>query len=185
MSMGREKLVRSRWISLIIGAFCVLMIAIFLQGCARRETVCTFGSEGKGTKVIDVKTGEEINLQKFIESGRAVFLNFWGIMCVSCLEELKKLNDVYENYRDSRVVFIAVNTDGLSPERLKKVMEEKGIDVKFKVVADPSLSLTERFANGFIPHNVVITPACEVAFEATGFNEKIFKQLTGTLLEYR
>lgn len=135
-------------------------------------------------ETVDVMTGERISFSELLKEDRAVFMNFWGVKCLSCLEEIKELNRLYEGrLKGGRVEFIAVNSDGIDAEALRESMEENDIHIEFAVVADPDRVITDYYTNGFIPHNVIITKDGGREIEIIGFNKNLFYRLRNKLIE--
>ena len=84
-------------------AFCLLLV------------LSTFGQQKSGEKPlappfdvtsIDGKTFDSESLK-----GKIVVLNLWFINCPNCVEEIKLLNKVVDEYKDKDVVFLGIATN--------------------------------------------------------------------------
>ncbi|RMG58492.1 MAG: TlpA family protein disulfide reductase [Deltaproteobacteria bacterium] len=174
-----EGIVRASFIIHIAGGLIFLFLVATLS-CTPRGSVASLPGDIASLKLQDARTGNFYEIPKLLEKYDRIFLNFWGLRCTSCLEELRHLNAFYRKSGKDGVFFAAVNTDGLPAGELLRQMESKGVEIRFPVIADPDMTVTEVFANGFIPHNVVISRD-GVIFERTGFNREIYEQLTSIL----
>jgi thiol-disulfide isomerase/thioredoxin len=58
---------------------------------------------------------------------KIIFLEFFGHRCPPCLKSIEHYKHLQEKYKD-RLVIIAVEVQGLTPEQLKKFVKEKGIN---------------------------------------------------------
>jgi peroxiredoxin len=164
--------------------FLILLPLTF--SCARRDlTGSAAGRDGFLLfESVDVNSGIKISLGDLLGEDRVVLLNFWGVKCLPCLEELKALNHLYyERLKGSRITIIAVNTDGLQSDTLKEMMEKNDIRIIFSVIADPEMEITNYYTDGFIPHNVVITKEGGREIEIIGYNEKLYYKLKNKLFE--
>jgi len=112
---------------------------------------------GKPSPAFSVKSlrGREISSVGLAREARAVVLNFWGLRCAACIEEMKPLNELYGKYRD-RVVMIGVNVDGVDAASLADLMKDSGISVDYDVVPDPDFKIADTFKLKAAPLTFVI-----------------------------
>lgn len=83
--------------------FCfVFCLSIFGQKRADAQTL----APGFNVASIDGKTFDSEKLK-----GKVVVLNLWFINCPFCVEEIKMLNAVVDEYKDEDVVFIGMTTN--------------------------------------------------------------------------
>jgi len=67
-------------------------------------------------------------------SGKILVVNFWGLWCGWCLEEMPDLQKLHEKYRnDSRVAILTIDT-GDDPAKVGEWMKQRGYD--FPVLLD-------------------------------------------------
>ncbi|NIS75772.1 MAG: redoxin domain-containing protein, partial [Deltaproteobacteria bacterium] len=95
---------------------------------------------------------------KLLDRDIVVLLNFWGLRCSPCFNEIDALNRLYRGkLKGCGVEFIAVNTDGLEKKELREAMQEQGVDIRFPVIADADMQITNYYSDGFIPYTVIVT----------------------------
>ncbi|NIS77372.1 MAG: redoxin domain-containing protein [Deltaproteobacteria bacterium] len=158
----------------------------FLSTCSRSASSGLGGGEQEILRfnTEEVRSGEVISLEKLLARDLAVLLNFWSFRCSPCFVEIDALNRLYRGkLKGCRVEFIAVNTDGLEKKELIEAIQEQGIDIRFPVIADADMQLTNYYSDGFVPHTVIVTGSGGRDLEITGFNEKLFEKLEKRLFE--
>lgn len=105
--------------------------------------------------VYDV-ANERVNLEELVKSGKTVLLNFWGLRCSSCIDEIGYLNPLFEKYASQGVVFLGVNVDGVKPEVLKQQMPAMANRPKYTVLPDPEFKIPDLYNLGGAPLSFVI-----------------------------
>ena len=83
--------------------------------------------------------------------GKAVVLNFWFIACPPCREEIPRLNQLVEHFRDQPVVFIGLAAD---PPPLLTVFLKKN-PFRYHVVPSAT-SIANRFGIDGAPTHVIL-----------------------------
>lgn len=183
--MGRRLLLNRFEKHFIPSLYLILFLVVFLS-CSKRDTLRGISQRGDLLlfETFDASSEERVSIKTLLYDGNAVLLYFWGIRCIPCIEEIKELNRLYQEELHGRgVEFIAINTDELGRNELKNAMKEHGIDILFPVVADPELTITDFYSDGFIPHNVIITPDSVMALVITGYNRENFFKVKEKLME--
>ena len=54
--------------------------------------------------------GNDVTLSQLMEKG-PVLISFWATWCSPCKEEMKKINEIYNKYKDKGFTYIAINQD--------------------------------------------------------------------------
>lgn len=66
--------------------------------------------------------------RKFSEfRGKYVLLDFWGLWCPACRDELPYIKEAYKRFQGRGLEMVGMNTDEYSPESIKKTLDENGL----------------------------------------------------------
>jgi len=143
-----------------------------------------FGEEKfkAGDKAPDFTTvdldGNKVTLSSF-NGSKAVLLNFWGLRCGACIEEMPHLNTLYNKYKDKGLVVLGVDTDGVDAGIVRNTMKEVGIVADFTILLDQEFTITDTYTNFLVPLTLVIGKGGAVEFIHTGYesgNEKEYEK---------
>lgn len=100
--------------------------------------------------------GKKISLTEILAGGKVVFLNFWGLRCSSCIEEIGYLNGLIEKYTPKGVTFVGVNVDGAKPDAIRKLMPNMANVPKFIVLPDPEMKIPDMYNLTGAPLSIII-----------------------------
>lgn len=111
--------------------------------------------------------GNTVTLTGLLEKG-PVMISFWALWCVPCKEEMKVMNDVYNKYKDSGFVYVAMNQDTpKSSTKVKSYIESK--EYNFIVLLDTDAHVFENFGGQNLPFSVLINKKGDVVKTYTGY----------------
>lgn len=66
--------------------------------------------------------------RKFSEfRGKYVLLDFWGLWCPACRDEIPYLKEAYKRYQGRGLEIIGMNTDKYAPEEIKRNLDQNGL----------------------------------------------------------
>jgi len=155
----------------------ILIIALFLL------TKVSFGQSYDFS--LEDLDGNTVTLTGLLEKG-PVMISFWALWCVPCKEEMKIMSDVYNKYKDSGFVYVAMNQDSpKSSAKVKSYIESKGY--KFIVLLDTDGHVFENFGGQNLPYSVLINKKGEVVKTYTGYvpgdESKIETDITNLIKE--
>ncbi len=85
--------------------------------------------------------------------GQVVLVNFWASWCGPCREEMPKLEDLHNTYKDLGFSLLGINLDQ-TPELSKKLL--KNIKVTFPVLYDPENKISEAYNVEAMPSTFLI-----------------------------
>lgn len=111
--------------------------------------------------------GNTVTLKSLLEKG-PVMIQFWALWCVACKEEMKILGGLYDKYKDSGYVYVALNQDSpKSSAKVKAYSESKNF--KFTVLMDPEMKVFEQFGGQNLPFSVFINKKGDIIKTYTGY----------------
>ncbi len=85
--------------------------------------------------------------------GRVVLLNFWATWCPPCREELRSLESLRKDYKDKRLVIIAISVDR-DIEKVKRFLRE--ISTSFIILHDGKYSVYKKYNVFSVPMTFLI-----------------------------
>lgn len=111
--------------------------------------------------------GNDINLDKLVAKG-PVFLSFWATWCAPCKDEMKKLQPIYEKYKDQGFTYLAVNQDNQkSVAKVKSFISANGYT--FPVVLDLEKAVFEAYGGIGMPYSLLINNKKEIVAKHLGY----------------
>jgi len=153
-------------------------VAAILGGVLARPAGAEFNmGEEKfkvGDKAPDFTTvdldGNEVSLSSF-QGKKVVLLNFWGLRCGACIEEMPHLNALAKKYGGQGMVVLGVDTDGVDAETVRVTMKEVGISADYPILLDLDFTITDTYTNFLVPLTIVIDREGVITFIHTGYEK--------------
>jgi peroxiredoxin len=177
-----------RYISAATLIALAMLALVGIPGAARAEM--GFGEEKfkAGDKAVDFTAvdlqGKSVTLSTY-HGSKVVLLNFWGLRCGACIEEMPHLNVIYNSYKDKGLELLAVDTDGVDADTVVKTMKEVGLNVDFPVLLDMDFVVTDTYTNFLVPLTIIVDKAGVVQYIHTGYeagDEKHYEKAVATAL---
>ncbi len=123
--------------------FTFFLFLIFIFSC-KSESIYSISLE-------DLE-GNRISFKEF--KGRPFAVYVWSGTCVGHTEDLKEINEIYEEFTRRGYIFFSVAIM-MSKEDIKKVLEENDIKPKYKILADPHGLFAEKVKLIFLPATII------------------------------
>ncbi|MEO8664488.1 MAG: TlpA disulfide reductase family protein [Ignavibacteria bacterium] len=125
----------------------------------------------------------DVTLSKLLEKG-PVMISFWATWCAPCKEEMKKLQPIYEKYKDQGFTYLAVNQDNQkSIAKVKSFINAN--NYTFPVVLDLDKHIFEAYSGIGMPYSLIIDPNKNIIAKhlgyVTGDEVKIEKEIKDAL----
>lgn len=113
--------------------------------------------------------GNDVSLQKIIDKSNVVMLSFWATWCTPCKEEMKKMADLYDKYKDKGFEYVALNVDNQkSVAKVKAFITSQGYT--FPVLLDTDKHVFEGYSGkDEMPYSVLINKKKEIIAVHIGF----------------
>lgn len=131
----------------------------------------------------DDMNGNQINLSKLLEKG-PVMISFWATWCSPCKEEMKKMQPIYEKYKDQGFTYLAISQDNQkSISKVKSFINAN--KYTFPVLLDLDKKIFEDYSGVGIPYSLIIDRNKKIIAKhlgyITGDEVKIEKEIEDAL----
>jgi peroxiredoxin len=167
----------------------LFVIAALAMFALARPAGAFFGGSG-GIKEGDqapMFTGQTIEGQPVnygeMKGKKVVVLDFWSIYCASCIEEMPKLVDIYNEFRDKGLVMIGVNLDSFGIHRVVKFMQGMETKINFPVIIDKNRQVAQSFHAMVLPTTLVIDVSGKIRFYHVGYKQGDEKHLRNVVAQ--
>lgn len=135
-----------------------------------------FGGGGGGMKEGDVAPdfnaqtidGQTLNYSQ-MRGKKVVVLDFWSIYCASCIEEMPRLIEIYNEFKDKGLVMVGVNLDSFGTQRVVRFMQGMPNKINFPVIIDKDRKVATAFSAMVLPTTLVIGADGKVRFYHVGY----------------
>lgn len=109
----------------------------------------------------------DVKLSKLLEKG-PVMISFWATWCSPCKEEMKKMQPIYEKYKDQGFTYLAVNQDNQkSISKVKSFINAN--NYTFPVVLDLDKHIFEDYSGIGLPYSLLIDKNKKIVAKHLGF----------------
>jgi peroxiredoxin len=102
---------------------------------------------------------------------KVLLLNFWGLRCGACLEEMPFLEDIWKRYAGKGLAVWGLNTDGVDPKTVVDTLKEVNVSVTYPLLLDQEFKVTDVYTNFLVPLTLVIDKAGTITYIHTGFEK--------------
>ncbi len=127
--------------------------------------------------------GKKVSLELIVRSGNVVLLNFWGMRCGNCINEIGHLNPLHDKYVPSGAVFLGINVDGAPAAMLNRMMPKMPNVPKYTVIPDPDMKIPDLYNLSGAPLSIIIGRDGKVAWRHEDFKEGDEKEIERALKE--
>jgi len=118
---------------------------------------------------LDDMEGNTVALSDMTGKG-PVIISFWATWCKPCLEELRALQDLYEEFNDSSVQLLAISTDSeRSLAKVKPFAKSRGYI--FTILLDTNSDVARQYYVQTIPYSLVLDKAGSIVYTHTGYKK--------------
>lgn len=105
-------------------------------------------------------------------AGRKVLLlNFWGLRCGACLEEMPYLEAIWKRYSDKGLAVWGLNTDGVDAKTIQDTLKEVNVAVTYPLLTDQEFAVTDVYTNFLVPLTLIIDKGGAITYIHTGFEK--------------
>jgi len=108
--------------------------------------------------------------------GNIVLLNFFATWCPTCMAEMPALQkQVWNKYKGHDDFFMVSLGREHSMKEMKEFQEKK--EYTFNFAPDTGRVIYSKFAEKYIPRNVLVDKKGEIIYECTGYDEEEFEKM--------
>lgn len=111
--------------------------------------------------------GDKIDVQELTNNGLYI-VSFWASWCVSCVNELDEINDLFDEWKeDTNVELIAISIDdSRTVDRVKPLVNGKGWS--YEVLFDTNQNLKRALNIGTVPYLMIIHDG-KIVYQNSGY----------------
>jgi cytochrome c biogenesis protein CcmG/thiol:disulfide interchange protein DsbE len=134
--------------------------------------------------ILEDLDGEFVELYKITGDG-PILLSFWATWCKPCVEEMKELNKIYEEYKSQGFKLVAISIDSeKSVSRVKPFIKSKNYE--FPVLFDTNSEVARIYYAQSVPYSILLDENGSIVYSHLGYKkgdekeiEKLIKSLLG------
>ena len=134
--------------------------------------------------ILEDLDGEFVELNEITGEG-PILLSFWATWCKPCIQEMKELNKIYEEYKSKGFNLIAISIDSeKSVSRVKPFIKSKNYN--FPVLFDTNSEVARIYYALAVPYSVLLDENGGVVYSHMGYkkgDEKEIEKLIKSLIE--
>lgn len=132
------------------------------------EKLSVLDSEMRTNKTFELSNGEVRNFFDELvaqHKGKYVLVDFWGINCGFCLEDLRNTRDIREKYKNSPeidFVFITSYSNSPSEKIYEKMVSEQGLTHTYRLPTQLFDAICNALMFNGIPHHTLINKSGKI-----------------------
>ena len=96
-----------------------------------------------------------LNIADIVKTKKVVLLDFWASWCAPCLQEMPRLRQLYENYKDKGLEIVGISSDE-HEIRWKKAIEKYKMSWIQIISAKDTDNIAKMYGINQIPHTILI-----------------------------
>lgn len=124
--------------------------------------------------------GKELSTESL--RGKVVLYNFFATWCPSCMKEMPALQDqVWQKFGNNEDFFMVSIGREQNMKKMETFKKEKGYDFHF--APDTGRVIYGKFAEKYIPRNVVVNKEGTIVYQNTGYTEEEFQNMMAVIEE--
>jgi peroxiredoxin len=108
--------------------------------------------------------GRPVHLREFL--GKLVLLNFWATWCAPCLQEMPSMERLYQMFKQTDFVLLAVSMDRQGAQAAKPYVER--LQLSFPVLVDYTNDIGRQYGVRGLPSTYLIDPNGRLLGAAVG-----------------
>ena len=138
----------------VLAALCAVLL-LPGNGATEEQGAEPVGGKAPAFSGDDVNGGK-VSLEEILKGKKLALVNFWGLRCSACLEEMPHLDGIAKEFGPKGVQVVGVNADGAPAPLLKKLMDKSDLRPAYPVVADPEMAIADAYRLTGAPLTVIV-----------------------------
>ncbi|MBE0616873.1 MAG: TlpA family protein disulfide reductase [Proteobacteria bacterium] len=98
-----------------------------------------------------------------------ILLDFWSIYCVSCVQEMPKLVDIHNRYKDQGFLTVGVDLDSFGTKRVVKFVDGLEFKITYPIVIDKQRQVAGKYGVSVLPTTIIIDKKGKVTYYHVGY----------------
>ena len=124
--------------------------------------------------------GKELSTESL--RGKVVLYTLFATWCPSCMKEMPALQDqVWKKYGNNEDFFMVSIGREQNMKKMETFKKDKGYDFQF--APDTGRVIYGKFAEKYIPRNVVVNKEGTIVYQNTGYTEEEFQNMMAVIEE--
>lgn len=124
---------------------------------------------------------KKVDTKSFSNEGKPLIIMFWATWCKPCIQELKAVHDVYQDWKEETgVKIIAISIDDTRSSK-QVAPFVKGRDWKFDVYIDKNSDFRRAMNVNNPPHSFLVDGKGKIVWQHNGYapgdEEEMYKEL--------
>ena len=149
-----NKVVWMQWTGLLFVLFCVAGVT---QAVAAEPVMAP-------DFALKSDSGRNLRLREM--RGQVVMINFWATWCGPCREEMPKLQQLYDKYRNTGFILLGINIDDNSANAVRMARK---LGVTFPVLFDQGKVVSKLYQVDAMPSTVLIDRDGKTRYRHRGY----------------
>jgi peroxiredoxin len=134
--------------------------------CASAPSAAAMPSAGELAPDFVLKSASGKNIRLSELRGQVVMINFWATWCGPCRQELPLMYKIYQRYRDTGFVVLAVNIEEDTAHSAKVA---KSMKLGFPVLFDPEKRVSRQYDPPAMPATLIVDKDGRVRYVHLGY----------------
>lgn len=101
---------------------------------------------------------------------KAVLLAFWSIYCVSCVQEMPKLVEIYKRHSENLEI-VGIDMDSFGTKRVAQFVKGLNYRIPYPVVIDRERQIGARYGVSELPTTILIDRTGKIAYYHVNYAE--------------
>ncbi|MBI5325157.1 MAG: TlpA family protein disulfide reductase [Ignavibacteriae bacterium] len=146
-----------------------MKIIIFVIVVTTISSLFCYGQSTVPSATVKNLSGNQVNTNTFSNDGKPFVIDFWATWCKPCIEELKNIHEVYEDWqKETGVKLYAISID--DSRNSKKVAPfVNGRQWKFEVMLDENSDFKRAMNVNNPPHTFLYNGKGELVWQHNGY----------------